>query len=249
MNKFRVAVVDDHPVYRVGVANVLASAGLEVVAEGASAEDVLAIAREQSPDIIFLDINMRGNGLEAVQAVTRDHPQIRTIVLTSAADEQSVTMCLRAGVVGYLHKAASVGEVVESVRRVTRGECYVCPNLAAKLLMINRETAAASAPVSNGLSPREEQFLICLKQGLSNKEIGRSLQLSEKTIKHYLSGLLTKLRLRNRVEAAIFASTYKPSSACRQIRELADRKIAAIFPCAFLSFPEWDTFALFLFAG
>ncbi|HEV7443960.1 MAG TPA: response regulator transcription factor, partial [Steroidobacteraceae bacterium] len=139
----------------------------------------------------------------------------RIIIFTVLADEDQVVGALRAGAAGYMLKAASGAELIESVRRVHKGESYVFPPLAARLMGL----AVKSRPkpdLFSGLTVREEQILDHLSRGLSNKEIGRELDLSEKTIKHYLSGLLQKLHLRNRVEAALAAQS-RPGKSLRAL--------------------------------
>jgi DNA-binding NarL/FixJ family response regulator len=204
--KIRVAVVDDHPLFRAGVVYTLRSApDLQIVAEGESPDDALHIAGELVPDVILLDVNMAGSGIEAARAIAQDHPRVKTMMLTALSDEENVMAALDAGAMGYALKGISGPELVESVRRVHRGEHYVFPTLAAKLL--GHAGPARRLPPDRlaGLSRREEQILGYLVQGLSNKEIGGNLRLSEKTVKHYLTGLLDKLHVRNRVEAAVLA--------------------------------------------
>jgi DNA-binding NarL/FixJ family response regulator len=209
-NRIRVGVVDDHPLYRDGVVFTLGSQpDIEVVGQGASADDAIRIATDHRPDVIVLDMSMPGGGIDAVEKLARDHPTVKTLMLTVVADEEQVRTALRHGARGYLLKGTSGPELVQTVRVVSQGECYVSPCLAAKLLM---RTSLASTRTEkqtdrfSDLTPREEQILSILVEGRSNKEIGNKLDLSEKTIKHHLTNILQKLQVRNRVEAALLAS-------------------------------------------
>jgi DNA-binding NarL/FixJ family response regulator len=208
--KIRVAIIDPHPIFRDGVICTLETqADIEIVDQGASAEDAIRIAKDSRPDVIVLDTNVRGGGLNVIETIARECPMVKTLILTMAADQEQVCNALRWGARGYLLKGTSGSELVATVRTLDQGECYVSPSLAASLLM--RPT---TAPVETekrrdrlaDLTPREEQVLSILKEGRSNKEIGNKLDLSEKTIKHHLTSILQKLQVRNRVEAALLAS-------------------------------------------
>ncbi len=209
-NKIRVGVVDDHPLYRDGVVFTLAAQpDIEVVGQGSSAADAIKIATENKPDVLVLDMSMPGGGMNAIEALTFHHPMIKTLMLTVVAEEEQVCTALKKGARGYLLKGASGPELVQTVRVLSQGECYVSPCLAAKLLMRSGLGQAEAEPRSDrfsDLTPREEQILSILVEGRSNKEIGNKLDLSEKTIKHHLTNILQKLQVRNRVEAALLAS-------------------------------------------
>jgi len=209
-NKIRVGVVDDHPLYRDGVVYTLAAQpDIQVVGQGSSAEDAIRIAAEGEPDVIVLDVSMPGGGMNAIEAITLQCPKVKTLMLTVVADEEQVCTALKRGARGYLLKGASGPELVQTVRMLSQGECYVSPSLAAKLLMRSSIGGASTGSHSDRfaeLTPREEQILSILVEGRSNKEIGNKLDLSEKTIKHHLTNILQKLQVRNRVEAALLAS-------------------------------------------
>jgi DNA-binding NarL/FixJ family response regulator len=207
----RIAVVDDHPLYRDGVIFTLDShSDLLVIAQGRSASDAIRIAAEQAPDVIILDMSMPGGGMTALMQITTHCPNVRVLMLTAVGDDDQVRSALRNGARGYLLKGATGEELVRAVRALSAGESFVSPGLAARLL-----ARAGAAQVESGgpersfgLSGREAQILLILRSGMSNKEIGSQLDLSEKTIKHYVTNILQKLRVRNRVEAAILASEH-----------------------------------------
>jgi two-component system, NarL family, nitrate/nitrite response regulator NarL len=186
--------------FRAGVIRAVAKEGdCEVVAEGAGEQDALQIATELAPDVLLIDLHSEFKD-ETVQRLATGFVATRIMIFTAVDDAEAVVGALRAGAAGYMLKRASSSELVESIRRVHRGERYVCPSLAAKLLTFapSQERDRFSA-----LSFREQQVLDDLARGLSNKEIARHLALSEKTIEQYVSGIFAKLEVRNRVEAGI----------------------------------------------
>ncbi len=207
--KIRIVVVDDHPLFREGVATTLSSyPDLQVVGEGASAEETLRLARDLLPDVLLLDVSMPGGGVAAARAVAAAYPVIRIIMLTVSEHEEDVLRSLKAGARGYILKGVTARELVNIVRAVHAGESYVTPNLAASLLADFRDegsdASSEDGPLDE-LTVRERQILELLATGRSNKEIARSLELAEKTVKHYVTNILEKLQVRNRVEAAVLA--------------------------------------------
>ncbi len=205
----RIAVVDDHPLYRAGIVHTLRASGLfEIVAEGGTASDAIRIARDVSPEVLLLDIGMPGSGLEAAQQITKANPSVRLLVVTASEADETVAACLDAGVRGYLLKGTSGEELVRVARSVCEGEAYVAPQLAARILTRIRTNTAIAKPNVRGplsdLSAREEAVLEHVARGQTNKEIARSLKLSEKTVKHYMTSLMQKLQVKSRLEAALF---------------------------------------------
>jgi two-component system nitrate/nitrite response regulator NarL len=202
-----VAIVDDHPLFREGVAHILsAQPDIEVVAEGESTADALRIAAESMPDIMLLDVSMPGDGLNAVREIATSYPVISLVMLTVSEEEDVVTAALRAGARAYILKGVAARELVRILRSVAAGEVYVTPSLAASLLfeLTGGKSDAPPSPLE-GLTERERQILERVAAGDSNKEIGAQLHLSEKTVKHHMTNILQKLQVRNRVEAALMA--------------------------------------------
>jgi DNA-binding NarL/FixJ family response regulator len=208
--KIRVVVVDKHPMFRDGVILALNSQpDAEVVAQGASAQDAIRIVEEIKPDVLVLDMGILNKSMDAIEAILQQDPTIGILFFAVVIDEEQVYAALRRGVRGYLLKGSSRGELVQTVRVLNEGKSYISPSLAAKLLMCSGPGRSSEAKATGRLphlTPREEQILSILVQGRSNKEIGNKLELSEKTIKHHLTNILQKLRVRNRVEAALVAS-------------------------------------------
>lgn len=207
LENIRIAVVDDHPMLREGVVRTLSDeADIEVVGEGGSAEQAVEIAQRLLPDIMLLDMNMPGSGLTAIEQISEICPAVKMIVLTVQEDHDSVTLALELGARAYILKGVGASELVDIVRAVNDGGSYVTPSLAGKLLSnfgrSSHKNEAEKASIQT-LTAREEQILELLGKGLRNKEIGRQLDLKEKTVKHYVTNILQKLHLRNRVEAAV----------------------------------------------
>jgi DNA-binding NarL/FixJ family response regulator len=201
----RIAVIDDHPIFREGVGQSLACVdGIEVIGEGASAADALRVAEELRPDVMLLDISLPGGGIEAAANIARECPSVRVIILTVSESEHDVASALQAGARGYILKGSSSAEVVETVRAIFRGESYVAPSLAARLLiqMGKRNEVVASEP-ANDLTNREDEILALVSNGMTNKEIANRLRLTERTIKHHMTSIMRKAKVRNRVEATL----------------------------------------------
>ena len=204
-NSIRIAVIDDHPLFREGTVGVLVAAdGIEVVGEGATATDALAIARERAPDVMLLDLHLPGGGINAASDIAGSCPKVRIVALTAFEDEEDVTSALRAGVRGYILKGSTGDEMIAAVRAIFQGDCYVAPTLAARLLIKKGNGIDAVVDYNQrDLSACEEKVFALVAQGMSNKEVARSLKCTDRTIKHHMTNIMQKLRVRNRVQAAL----------------------------------------------
>ena len=206
----RIVLVDDHPLFREGVAYTLAAqADMCVVAQGENAGEAVRLAGMHAPDVLLLDLNIPGGGgIEAARAVAAAVPATRIIMLTASVDEDDLAAAMAAGARGYILKGVAARELVSIIRKVHAGEGYVAPSLAASLLAGlgggQRPSAAPADPLA-ALTERERQILDQVAAGLSNKEVAAQLHLSEKTVKHYMTIIMEKLGVRNRVEAALLA--------------------------------------------
>ncbi|MBI3979380.1 MAG: response regulator transcription factor [Chloroflexi bacterium] len=208
-DRIHIAIVDDHPLFREGVAHTLeAEPDVEIVGQGATAADAIRLARDLLPDLVLLDITIPGGGLNAAQAIAAACPVTKIVMLTISEEEDDVLAALKAGARAYILKGVSGRELVGILRSVHAGEVYVNPTLAASLLLemtgAMREPRLSTGPLDE-LSERERQILELVAAGQSNKEIGHQLHLTEKTVKHYMTNILQKLHVRNRVEAALLA--------------------------------------------
>jgi two-component system, NarL family, nitrate/nitrite response regulator NarL len=201
----RVVVADDHPLFREGVITSLHSMpDIVVVGQADDANGALRVVRELLPDLVLLDVTMPGGGITAARNIAVEFPATRIVMLTVSEDEDDLLAAMKAGAAGYVLKGVSARELGDVVRSVSGGEVYVAPALAWGLL---REMSGPrpSDPLAE-LSARERQVLELVGNGLSNQEIGLKLGLAEKTIKHYMTNILTKLQVRSRVEAALLAA-------------------------------------------
>ncbi|WP_285673560.1 response regulator [Paralimibaculum aggregatum] len=202
-------IADDHPLFRDGVARTLEESGaLQVVAATGTAEAAIRAVEEHLPDIVCLDISLPGNGLDAARVIGERFPAVRIVMLTVSESDDDVMTAFKAGAKGYVLKGIGAAELVEVLTGVAAGGSYVSPSLAARVLgaMKSPRADGAAADPLDSLTRREEQILDLVAKGLSNKEIGRELALQEKTVKHYMTNILQKLHVRNRVEAALLAA-------------------------------------------
>jgi two-component system nitrate/nitrite response regulator NarL len=200
----RVAVADDHPMFRAGVVGSLREVqGIEVVGEAGDAASALMLARSELPDVIILDIAMPGSGLTAAREIAAACPATRIVMLTVSEDEDDLLAAVKSGASGYVLKGAGAGELVSVIRSVNAGEVYVAPALAWGML---RELQTPRTSPFDELTEREREVLELVAEGLSNQEVGDRLGLAEKTIKHYMTNILGKLQVRSRVEAALLVA-------------------------------------------
>jgi len=200
----RIAIVDDHPLFREGVARSLGEiGGFEPVGEGASAEDAERLVRASAPDILMLDISMPGGGLNALASILAAMPEQKVVMLTVSETNADIAQALKAGARGYVQKGVGSKSLAEILRDVANGQSYVSPTLSARLLSdLLQPTGRKPDPLSQ-LTGREAEVLRLVAEGLSNKQVAARLSLQEKTVKHHMSRVLAKLNVRNRVEAAL----------------------------------------------
>ena len=205
--KLRIVIADDHPLFREGVVkSINETNSIEVVGEAGNAAEAYELVERLLPDLVCVDISMPGGGISAVQQISIAFPTVKVMILTVSEADDDVSAALEAGAAGYLLKGVSASQLVEAVKEVAEGRSYVSPGLAARLL--RTMNAPRPAPIEtplDSLTKREAQILELVAEGMSNKEVGRALNLQEKTIKHYMTNILQKLQVRNRVEAALLA--------------------------------------------
>lgn len=201
----RVAVVDDHPLFREGVTRSLSEIeGFEIVAEGSSGEDAVRIAGTLRPDVLLVDISMPGGGLDAIPAVLDVAPSQKIVMLTVSETSEDVITALDRGAMGYVLKGVGARTLADAIRTVAAGEGYVAPTLSARLISARSQIAAPGKPaLVTSLTPREMQVLELVAVGMSNKHVAIKLDLQEKTVKHHMTQILTKLGVTNRTEAAM----------------------------------------------
>jgi DNA-binding NarL/FixJ family response regulator len=208
MTALRLVLADDHPLYRDGVARTLRDAGdFDIVGEAQDGEAAAQMCADLRPDLVLLDISMpKGGGIGALTRIMQMENPPKVAMLTASEDEGDLMQALKLGALGYVLKGVGATDLVELVRDLAGGRSYVSPGLAGRLLLAMRgKTAAAQPNPLAELSRREEDILKLVAQGRSNKEVGRDLNIQEKTVKHYMTSILQKLQVRNRVEAAMLA--------------------------------------------
>ena len=212
MDTVKVLVVDDHALFRRGIATVLANQeNLEIVGEAVDGLEAIKKAEETAPDVIVMDLNMpRCSGLEATQALQAKMPQVNILVLTVSDSEADLFAAIKFGATGYLLKNTEPEELVQAIFHIAQGGVIITPSMAAKLLteFKDLETGAERKPAQEAeanLSPREDEVLRLVSQGATNKEIADSLFISENTVKTHLRNIMDKLHLANRSQAAAYA--------------------------------------------
>jgi DNA-binding NarL/FixJ family response regulator len=222
-----IGVVDDHPLLRDGVTMALKKiADFQVVAQGESAAEAVEIARRFAPNVLLMDVNMPGDSFAAVRAISASAPTVRILMLTVSESIEDAYCALDAGAQGYALKGISGRELVKAIRAVAAGEAFITPKLASKVLSNFRKHAGDQQKVE--LTHREEQVIRAVSTGLTNREVAQKLELSEKTIKYYMTNVMYKLHVRNRTEAVVAVRRHWESehiaSLCGalQRRELSD---------------------------
>ncbi|MBI4639821.1 MAG: response regulator transcription factor [Candidatus Tectomicrobia bacterium] len=204
----KILLVDDHALFRAGLASLLRAWDLQVVGEAGDGQEAIAKVRELRPDLVFMDIKMpRINGLEATRAIKAEFPNIKVVILTVSDDEQDLFEAIKSGAEGYLLKNLREEELAELVGQLRRGEPTMSPGLARKLLreFARLKTAERSPGMEADLTDRETEVLEQVARGATNKEIAATLYISENTVNYHMKNILSKLHLRNRAEVVAWA--------------------------------------------
>jgi len=208
MSKVRILLVDDHTIVRLGLKTLIGDQpDLEVVGEASTAAEAVRAAERLRPDVVLMDIRMPGEGgIEATRQITTRFPQSKVVMLTSFADDELVVRAIRAGAAGYVLKQVDNAELLRAIEAAARGEALLDPATTARLLARVRENERkADEDAFRELSDREMDVLALVARGKTNAETGRLLNLSEKTVSNYVSTILEKLHLTNRIELATYA--------------------------------------------
>jgi DNA-binding NarL/FixJ family response regulator len=208
----RILLVDDHEVVRIGVRTLIErQPGMEVVGEAGTASNAILLARQLAPDVVVLDIRLPDDsGLEVCRQVKAERPETRVIVLTSYPDDKAIFDAIAAGADGYVLKLIGSGELIQALEQVGRGESPLDPSITNRVLAKAREaTRREQAQAFACLTAQEMRILFLVAEGRTNREIGVALHLSEKTVRNYISDILSKLGLTSRAQAAAYAARHR----------------------------------------
>ncbi|HEX9696110.1 MAG TPA: response regulator transcription factor [Actinomycetota bacterium] len=213
----RVMVVDDHEVVRQGLKATLEGAGMTVVAEAGTVVEAIERAALTRPDIIVMDVRLAdGSGIEATREIRAQRPEVRVVMLTSFADEDALFASILAGAAGYVLKQVRSGDLIRSIRAVVDGQSLLDPAVTGAVLdRLRKGKDILRDEKLARLSPQEERILTLVAEGKTNREIGEGLGLAEKTVKNYVSAILSKLEVTRRAEAAAYLArrTTTPGSS------------------------------------
>ena len=204
VSRISIAVVDDHPIFRQGLAAVLRNEPrFRLVAEGGSATEALQIAQLHRPDVMILDLNIPGSGIEALKQIVVEFPSVHCIILTVCDSADTAIAALNAGAQGYVLKGVSGADLKSAICTVFNNESFVSPEFATKLLTAAQNKERDNSITDSRLSFREGQILREVGAGLSNRMVAEKLHISEKTVKHYMSSIMQKYGVNNRVSAVL----------------------------------------------
>jgi len=203
----RVFLLDDHEIVRRGVRDLLESAGdIEVVGEAGTAEEALGRIQATGPDVAVLDVRSPdGNGVEVCREIRSRRPEIQCLMLTSFSDDEALFDAIMAGAAGYVLKQIRSSDLIEAIRKVAAGESLLDPRSTQKVLERLRDGEEQDERLKH-LTDQERRILALLADGLTNRQIADAMFLAEKTVKNYVSNLLTKMGMARRTEAAVYAA-------------------------------------------
>ncbi|HEU5298185.1 MAG TPA: response regulator transcription factor [bacterium] len=209
MARIKVLVADDHAIVREGVRMILGrEPDIEVVGEAGDGQQALDLVATVHPQVVIMDISMPGvGGIEATQRLKATHPEVQVLALTMHEDETYVFQLLRAGAAGYVLKRAAAQDLVQAVRAAARGEAFLYPSIARKVVedYLKRVESGEERERYDGLTTREKEILTLIAQGLSNQQIAEKLFISIKTVQTHRAHILEKLGLHDRTELVRYA--------------------------------------------
>ena len=203
----KVFIVDDHELIREGIRSAIArEPDLEVAGEAAGARDAIAMIPPAAPDVVVLDLKLPdGDGVEVCREIRSDHPDIAVLVLTSFQDDDALFDVLLAGASGFMVKGTPISDIVEGIRKVGAGQSLLDPTVTNRVLeMVRTPTPKGTSPI-DALTEQERRVLELIADGKTNREIAKAMHLAEKTVKNYVTSVLSKLGVRHRTGAALFA--------------------------------------------
>ena len=208
----RIMLVDDHEVVRQGLRVLLeAEADLEVIAEAGDGREAIDVARIHEPDVVVMDVRMPDmNGVEACRGIRDLRHDTQVIMLTSYSDDEALFNSIMAGAAGFVLKQIRGGDLVDAIRKVGSGQSLLDPNVTQRVLeRLRKSKYDDTDPKLARLSPQEDRILDLVGQGLTNRQIAEQIHLSDKTVKNYVSSILSKLEVHRRSEAAAYVARAK----------------------------------------
>ena len=217
MHEVSIAFADDHPLLLEGLAaSFRRKPGFRLEGLGASFDEALSIVETRRPDVLVMDLNMPGDMLATTRDILARFPETRIVVFTASEDTGAAIAALNAGVLGYVLKGSSVNDVILAIRAALQGDTFITPSFASRVIgALQLKPKDTRKIATSQLSVREEQIVKKLLLGKRNREIASDLNLSERTVKSYMTGLMQKLRARNRLEVVIVVKQMNEDEANR----------------------------------
>ena len=211
MDKIKVVIVDDHEMVRVGLGHILrGESSFELVGQADTPNEGVKVAKAACPDVVLMDVRFpSGNGIEACREIKSACPEVKVLMLTSYSDDDAIMSSIMAGANGYLLKQIASDELIGSIKKVAQGQSLLDPEITGKVMELVKGYPKERVE-KDILAPKEKHILLLIAQGKTNNEIAQELYLSPKTIKNYVSTILSKLGLSNRAEAAAYAVEHRP---------------------------------------
>jgi two-component system, NarL family, nitrate/nitrite response regulator NarL len=201
--EIRIGIADDHSIVREGLVRVLRKIPhARVVFETKTAEDAIRLATEQEPDLMIVDLGMEGGGLNAIRMIHERTPDVRCVVFTACEDPMTAITAMSLGAKGYILKGIGADELVKALKSVLNDQSYVSPEFAMKLVSAANARKEAAVEEAN-LNVREVQVITEVEKGLTNRQIAERLQISEQTVKYYMTSLMQKYHVSNRTLAVL----------------------------------------------
>ena len=218
--RVRVLICDDHELVRRGLRGLLESdLTIEVIGEASSADDAVAAAAAANPDVVVMDVRMPGrSGIEACRDIRAQREQTRVLILTSFADDEALFSAIMAGASGYVLKQVHGNDLLDAIHRVANGESLLDPSVTGRVLARIRGDVVAGDEGEGvaQLTPQERRIIGLVAEGMTNRQIGESVHLAEKTVKNYVSNILMKLELSRRAEVAAFMAKRRRGSDAQE---------------------------------
>lgn len=208
MVKYRILIVDDHEVVRIGLKSLLdRHENFEIVGEAGNAKEAIEKVSKIHPDVVLMDIRLPGiSGIEACEEISKNYPETKVIMLTSYAEDEMLFSAIRSGASGYVLKQISAEDLVHAIESVGRGEALLDPAVTQRVFQeVRRAVKEEEASAFANLSQQERHVLLLVSEGKTNREIAKTLFLGEGTVRNYVSSILSKLGVSNRAEAAAYA--------------------------------------------